>query len=66
MRKTRGRNPMTACRGLTIIQLMAALFVLGIVLWAAVNLFVDSRCESQPSASLCAGRSGAWMSLRGK
>jgi Tfp pilus assembly protein PilW len=66
MRKLYRRNPRAACAGLTIVQLMAALFMLGIVLWAAVNLFADSRCETAPSEGLCANRSGTWMMLRGR
>lgn len=66
MRQGYRKNPMTACRGLTIVQLMTLLFVLGIVLWAGLNLFADHRCETQPSEDLCAKRSGAWLMLTGR
>jgi Tfp pilus assembly protein PilW len=60
------KNPMKACKGLTIVQLMLALFALGVVLWAAMNLFADSRCETEPSETLCASRSATWRALTGK
>jgi Tfp pilus assembly protein PilW len=66
MRKIQRKNPIKACRGLTIIQLMVVLFMLGIVLWAAANLFADYRCASDASQGLCDNRSGAWMMLRGR
>ncbi|MDB5727751.1 MAG: hypothetical protein JWQ00_956 [Noviherbaspirillum sp.] len=66
MRKIHRKNPIKASRGLTIVQLMVVLFMLGIVLWAAVNLFADYRCASGPSQGLCADRSGAWLMLRGR
>jgi hypothetical protein len=66
MRDRYGKIPLKSCRGLTIVQLMLVLFVLGIVMWAALNLFIDSRCATEPSEHLCASRSPAWLSLTGK
>lgn len=45
--------------GFTIVQIMLALLVVGIVLWAAVNAVIDKRCENDSAGTLCAKRATA-------
>ncbi|HJV53164.1 MAG TPA: hypothetical protein VJ652_16980 [Noviherbaspirillum sp.] len=42
--------------GFTIVQIMLFLFIAGILAWAATEAIIEKRCESDPSATLCAGR----------
>ena len=44
-------------KGLTIIQLMLILLVVGLVGSYVVERLIDKRCESAPSQSLCEDRS---------
>ncbi len=43
-------------KGLTIIQLMLVLLVIGLVGSYFVDFLIDQRCESSPSTTLCDGR----------
>lgn len=50
---------MKRARGLTIVQLMLVLLVLGIVGWFAVDAIIEKRCEDHPAKPLCADRKAA-------
>lgn len=43
-------------RGLTIVQTMLVLLILGIVGWFAVDFLIGKRCESDPSRPICSER----------
>ncbi|HYD59854.1 MAG TPA: type II secretion system protein [Noviherbaspirillum sp.] len=43
-------------RGWTIVQIMTALLIAGIVAAIAVEVVIDMRCEADPARSICAGR----------
>ena len=43
-------------RGLTIIQTMVILLVVGIVGSVLADYFIDKRCEAEPSLQMCAKR----------
>lgn len=50
---------MKRMQGLTIIELMVVLLIIGIVGKVAVDLLIDKRCESHPSIPLCANHDHA-------
>ena len=43
-------------RGLTIVQTMLILLVVGIVGSIVIDYIIDKRCEAQPSREMCARR----------
>lgn len=43
-------------RGLTIVQTMLILLVVGIAGSLLVNYIIDKRCEAEPSREICARR----------
>jgi hypothetical protein len=43
-------------KGLTIVQTMVLLFVLGIVGTIVVNYVIDKRCEAEPAKQMCSER----------
>lgn len=47
---------MKQAKGLTIIQLMIVLLVLGIVASIVVDAVIDKRCEAYPRIELCTDR----------
>jgi hypothetical protein len=47
-----------AMRGMTIVQVMVMLLVLGLALSVAVNKFIDLRCKEDPARKLCQNRTG--------
>jgi competence protein ComGC len=49
-------KPMRRNKGLTIIQLMLILLVLGIVAKVAIDFMMDKRCEDDPALQWCADR----------
>ncbi len=51
------KKRMHASRGWTIVQIMTALLVAGIVAAVAVEVVIDLRCEADPARQICAGRS---------
>lgn len=42
--------------GLTIVQLMLIIGVIGIVATVVVDLIIDKRCKEEPAAMLCKDR----------
>lgn len=45
--------------GFTIVQIMVALLIAGILAWAVTEAIIDKRCAGDTSAALCAGRGKA-------
>jgi competence protein ComGC len=43
-------------RGLTIVQTMVILLVVGILGSVLVDYIIDKRCEAEPSREMCASR----------
>lgn len=43
-------------QGITIVQLMIILGIVGIVATVVVDLVIDKRCKEEPSAMLCKDR----------
>ncbi|WP_158592270.1 hypothetical protein [Noviherbaspirillum sedimenti] len=43
-------------RGITIVQTMLILMVIGIVGSLLVNFIIDKRCEAEPSREICTDR----------
>jgi len=43
-------------RGITIVQTMLILMVIGIAGSLLVNYIIDKRCEAEPSREICASR----------
>lgn len=47
---------MTKTAGFTIIQLMLVLLIAGLAGSFLVDVLIDKRCESDPTSSLCTGK----------
>lgn len=47
---------MKRMKGLTIVQLMVVLLLVGVIVKIVVDVLIDKRCESNPSIQLCANR----------
>jgi competence protein ComGC len=47
---------MRQAKGITIVQLMVVLLIVGIVGLFVVEFIIDKRCEADPSKPLCADR----------
>jgi hypothetical protein len=47
---------MKKIKGLTIIQTMIVLLIVGIVGWFLVEFIIDKRCEAEPSRPICGDR----------
>lgn len=43
-------------QGLTIVQLMVVLLIVGIVGWFVVDFIIDKRCEGDATSQLCVQR----------
>jgi hypothetical protein len=43
-------------QGLTIVQTMLILLIVGIAGSVLVNYIIDKRCEAEPSRAMCANR----------
>lgn len=50
------KTPVHSQRGWTIVQTMVALLIAGIVVYLAVEIVIDKRCEEDPTRSICADR----------
>lgn len=50
---------MKSQQGLTIVQTMIILFIVGIVGWFIVDHLVDERCEGDSTSALCVERKAA-------
>ena len=50
---------MKSMDGLTIVELMVMLLIVGVVATFAVNYIIDKRCEDEPSRQLCRDRAAA-------
>lgn len=50
------RHTLKKMHGLTIVQTMLLLAVIGIVGALLVNFIIDKRCEADPSREICADR----------
>jgi len=48
--------PAQAQRGLTILQTMLVLFVLGIIGWLALDYVIDWRCQQGSTHAMCVDR----------
>lgn len=42
--------------GMTIVQMMVVIGLLGLVLYFAVNTLIDARCEDAPNKEMCQNR----------
>lgn len=47
-------STMKKMRGLTIVQTMVILAIIGIVGSLLVNYIIDKRCEAEPTRDICA------------
>jgi hypothetical protein len=50
---------MRQAKGITIVQLMVVLLIVGIVGLFVVEFIIDKRCEADPSKQLCVDRKAA-------